>query len=85
MLKTMNKERKERLAEVETTIEDAIDQIQYIVDEEQEAIDNLPDSLQDSQRVMSMYDAIDNMEGLITTLEGARSELGDVLVSFDKK
>ena len=81
----MNKERRERLAEVETTIEDSIDQIQYIVDEEQEAIDNLPDSLQDSQRAMSMYDAIDSMEGLITTLEGARNELGDVLVSFDKK
>lgn len=80
----MNKERKERLAEVETTIDDAIDQIQYIVDEEQEAIDNLPVSFQDSDRAMSMYDAINGMEGLITTLEGARNELGDVLLSFNK-
>lgn len=46
----MNKERRESLAEVESTIDEAIEQILDIIDEEQDSFDNLPDSLQSSNR-----------------------------------
>ena len=65
----MNKERRERLSEVTTTIEEARDQIQDIIDEEQDAVDNLPDSLQDSDRACKMMDAISDMGELIDKLD----------------
>ena len=78
----MNKERRERLSEVATTIEEARDQIQEIIDEEQDAVDNLPDSLQDSERAYKMMDAISDMGELIDKLDGFEKELEGVVQKY---
>ena len=65
----MNKERRERLSAVEFTVDNAIEQIQELIDEEQAARDGLPESLMDSELGMTMEDAIDDMEKLVDQLE----------------
>ena len=45
--------------------------LEAIKDEEEEARDNLPESLQDSERAEAMGEAIDNLEEAIEYLEEA--------------
>ena len=65
----MNKERRERLFEVEAPIEEAKCIIRDIIDEEQDAYDNLPPSLQDAERGLFMQDAIEALEELDSELD----------------
>jgi hypothetical protein len=78
----MNKDRRDRLSEVTSTIEEAKDQIQEIIDEEQDALDNLPDSLQDSERGLKMCDAINDMENLIGALDGFNTNLDGIVKKY---
>ena len=76
----MNKDRRDRLSEVTSTIEEAKDQIQEIIDED--ALDNLPDSLQDSERGLKMCDAINDMENLIGALDGFNTNLDGIVKKY---
>lgn len=71
----MNKDRRERLLDVTSVIEDAKNQIQDIIEEEVEAIDNMPESLQCTDRVMRMHDGISEIEKLITYLDAFNETL----------
>ena len=81
----MNKDRRDRLAEVGNIIDDAMTEIQDIVDEEQDAFDGLPDSFQDSERGALMESAIGDMEDLIMTLDNFISELNKVVETYSPK
>lgn len=48
---------------------EAIDQLSEIRDEEQEAYDNLPEALQDSERGENMQNCIDALEEFMSDLE----------------
>lgn len=80
----MNKSRRKRIANIVENLSqleglkditqycnilDAVDDpLQDIIDEEQEALDNLPESFMFSQRYDDMYDAVSDMEGAQTDL-----------------
>lgn len=81
----MNKDRRNALAEVESTIDEAIGQIQDVIDEEADALDGLPESLQDSDRAMAMNDAIEDMESLIGVLDDFTQKLLDVVKKHTPK
>jgi predicted outer membrane protein len=51
--------------------------IDVLRDEEEEAYENLPESIQESERGETMTDAIGNLEDAISTLEDATSCLSD--------
>ena len=59
---------------------EAIDQLSEIRDEEQEAYDNLPESLQDSERGENMQDCIDSLESFMSDLEYMEIEGTDDLI-----
>lgn len=65
----MNKTRFNELLEAIDSLDDAVSTIQEVIDEEQDAFDNLPPGLQDSERGAKMEDAINFMEGLISEIE----------------
>lgn len=67
----MNKQRRKSLDTLYTRIESLKADLEDILSEEQEAYDNLPESLQDSERGETMYDAIDNLESAVADLEEA--------------
>lgn len=75
----MNKDRREKLLEVLSTIDEVRSQIQDVIDEENEAIDNLPESLQGSERAMKMTNGIEYIESLIALLDNFDKELYKVL------
>lgn len=59
---------------------EAIDQLSEIRDEEQEAYDNLPEALQDSERGENMQNCIDALEYFMSDLENMEIEGTDDLI-----
>ena len=59
---------------------EAIDQLSEIRDEEQEAYDNLPESLQESERGENMQNCIDALEYFMSDLENMEIEGTDDLL-----
>ena len=78
----MNKERRDMLSDVETTVDDAIGQIQDVVLDELDALYNLPDSLQDSDRGARMQEAVDDMEELVDKLEKVNEAIDAVVKKY---
>lgn len=58
----MNKERREQLKGVSELLNDALDLLDEIRSEEQDAYDNLPDSLQDGSKGKSMQETVAMMD-----------------------
>ena len=59
---------------------EAIDQLSEIRDEEQEAYDNLPEALQESERGENMQNCIDALEYFMSDLENMEIEGTDDLL-----
>lgn len=74
----MNKERKNRLSEVSNMIGDAIDEIADIMEEEQEAFDNLPESLQSSSKGDKMQDYVDSMQIIMGNLASCQTDVDNL-------
>lgn len=75
----MNRERRNRLMKVIEKLQDLRDEIEWLQMEEQEAFDNLPESLQDSERGEQMYENADNLEDAYSDLDDVVSDLIDIL------
>ena len=54
-------------------------EIEEIKDEEQEAYDNLPESLQDGEKGEKMTDAVDNLDSAYSSLEDAIGYLDEAI------
>ncbi len=57
-----------QLEEIKTMIEQAAEDLEAIRDEEQEALENMPESLQEGERGQAMQEYIDAMEGVMDEL-----------------
>ena len=65
----MNKQRRKELARAIALIEEAREILEAVKDEEQEALDNLPESLQQSERGETMEGYIYTMDEMLETLD----------------
>lgn len=74
----MNKARRKELARVVDLLDQARDLLETIRDEEQEAFDNLPESIQCSERGGAMENCISTMEEMLDYLDtGELQEIVD--------
>lgn len=73
----MNKDRRARIAKVQDALSDLIAELENVGDEEMEAYENLPESLQYSERGEAMQDAQTAVEEAKDALEEAASRLTD--------
>jgi hypothetical protein len=71
----MNNQRRQELEDVNMTLDEAIDRISDIIDEEQEAFDNMPEGLQISSRGDKMLEIIRMMEDLISLIERVKQNV----------
>lgn len=75
----MNKERRKRIEAIQDKIAELQTELQDIRDEEEEAYDNLPCGIQDSEMGEGMQEAIDTMENVDNSLQDAYDSLGELL------
>lgn len=72
----MNKDRRARIANLRETLENIRDnELEGILDEEREAFDGMPESLQNSERGEMSQNAISNLENALAELESVISYL----------
>lgn len=57
-----------RMDELKAVIEEVREDLQAVMDEEEEALGNLPESLQEGERGQQMQEYIDTLEGVIDSL-----------------
>ena len=67
----MNKQRRKSLYSISAQLSDCLSAIEDICADEQYSLENLPESLQDSQRAESMQDAIDAMDEATSSIQDA--------------
>jgi hypothetical protein len=67
----MNKQRRKRITALHDELTAIRDHLVECCGDEQDTIDNLPDSLQGSARGQEMSDAVDNLDNAINALEEA--------------
>jgi len=67
----MNKLRRKQIEDINDALAELVGQLETLRDEEQEAFDNMPESLQDSERGEKMSGAIDSMESAIGSIRDA--------------
>jgi hypothetical protein len=75
----MNKERRKELEAIDALIATAKERLEMVRDAEQEALDNLPESLQQGERGQAMEEAIGNLESTISNLEDVASEIEGII------
>lgn len=67
----MNETRRKALRDISVRLAAIKEDLDAVKAEEETALENLPDSLQNSSRGTTMQDAIDAMEGADTDIESA--------------
>ena len=71
----MNKARRAKLNAVINALTELKDDLEIIHDEEDEAMENMPESLQESDRYYAMEEACDNMSDAMDALDEAIESL----------
>jgi len=69
---------KERISSLIADLSDIKDSIGAVRDEEQDALDNLPESMQEGERGEKAQAAIDALEEALSGMEDAESGLNDI-------
>lgn len=71
----MNKQRRTSIRRAESYLDLAVSLVQGALYEEQDALDNMPENLQTSERYEAMEDAVDNLEDALSSLREAKDYL----------
>lgn len=75
----MNKQNRKTLQGCVDSLDEIKSNIETMMEEEQEKLDNMPESLQESERGEAMQEAIDNLESASDSLEEAIDYLNEIL------
>ena len=73
----MNAARRKRLAKVTDLLQEAKDRLQTVMEEERDALDNMPDSLRESDRGQEIEAGLDAMEEAFNEVESAMAQIED--------
>lgn len=75
----MNKNRRDKLVKLSDQISDIMEKLEELRDEELEAFENLPESLNSSERGEAMQTAIGAMGDALSSLENADMQIQDAI------
>ncbi|MDR2002120.1 MAG: hypothetical protein LBQ74_03745 [Prevotella sp.] len=75
----MNNARRKKIEDINDELGKLLERLEELRDEEQEAYDNLPEGIQDSERGENMYNAIDNIESAISSMEEIADYLNEAI------
>lgn len=71
----MNKERRKEIDRASTLIAEALEIITNVKEQEEEAFDNLPESMQEGDRGQKMQECIDALDTIDTALQEAEAHI----------
>lgn len=74
----MNAERRKRLEKTGSQLADVIAELEGLKDEEESALNNMPESLQESDRGIQMTENVDKFDDIIMELEDQLSNLSEI-------
>ena len=74
----MNAERRKRRDSIGEILSAIISDIEELKDDEEGALENMPESLQESERGEKMRENVDSLEEIISELESQRDYLSEV-------
>lgn len=74
----MNRERRKRLEKVITNLEELRDELMCLQEEEQEAFDNMPESLQESERGEQISENADTFEEAYNDIDNVIDSLSEI-------
>ena len=74
----MNAERRNRRDAIGEILSAIISDIEELKDDEEGALENMPESLQESERGEKMRENVDSLEEIISELESQRDYLSEV-------
>lgn len=75
----MNKARRASISKIIAAIEAAKSDLEEIRNDEQDAMDNMPESFWESDRYMQMEEAVDNLEQALDDLDGAIDSMNEAI------
>lgn len=75
----MNNTRRKKIQTAVSQIQSANAVLSAVLDEEQDAMDNMPENLQESDRYSAMEEAVDALEEAIDALDTAADSLSGIL------
>jgi len=75
----MNKERRKEIQLILDKILDLKEDIEAVKSDEENAFENVPESLQETERAQTMQSTIDNLENVVSSLEDVESSLNEIL------
>jgi len=75
----MNKARREKLRAINDTIQNCMDDVEFLRDAEQEAMDNMPENMWDSERYEAMENAVGYLEDACTALDEAIQQIDNAI------
>ena len=67
----MNNKRRKEISSISSILEDVKSRLSTVIDEEQEAFDNMPESIQGSDRGCESEEALDSMNDALDSIESA--------------
>lgn len=79
----MNKTRAKALKKIFDKLDDLRVAVEYLKEEETEAYDNLPESLQYSERGEVMSECIDALESFDSSMEEAMASLSEIIDNYN--
>ncbi|MBM6866392.1 hypothetical protein H6A66_14625 [Bacteroides caecigallinarum] len=74
----MNRERRKRIMQLSEKLSEVRTSLESICEEEEDAFDNMPESLQESERGEQMQEYIETMEEAISNIEEIESNLEEI-------
>lgn len=74
----MNKQRRTRLAKLVDILDEATAELTEIRDEEEEALENMPDSLRESERGQAIEEAHGTLDNAVVELESLTDEIREL-------
>ena len=73
----MNNKRRKEISKIVSTLEDVRDRLNEVVDEEQSAFDNMPESIQGSDRGCDSEEAIGYLSDALDSVQSALEYLDE--------
>lgn len=75
----MNKARRDKLKDASKWLELSKGIVEFVLDEESDAFDSMPENLQDSMRGSEMQDNIDALNEILSDIEDVIDSIGNLV------